>query len=240
MSWRTIVVSPHFDDAAMSVAGVLARSEGPSVIVTVLGGAAAERESSWDRLCGFASAEETARERLAEDARACEVLGAEQVALDYPDVPAQALRLDGLADFLTAGVTSDTRVLVPMGIGNADHETVRDRALDALSGLGAGEVLAYADLPYASAVREWGTPEAARALAERRPVLTLAGRHRLRPEPPVRLDEREWALKRRAVLSYASQIAPLACEYGEFVAMPGPLQHELLWTLESESAASPA
>ncbi|MER7129139.1 PIG-L deacetylase family protein [Streptosporangium saharense] len=236
MSWRTIVVSPHFDDAAMSVAGVLARDEGSSVIVTVLGGAAAERESAWDRLCGFGSAEETARERLAEDARACEVLGADQVALDYPDVPARALPLPGLADFLAANVTSDTRVLVPMGIGNADHEAVRDRTLDALRGLGAGEVLAYADLPYASAAREWGTPGAAEALADKRPVLALAGRHRLRPEPPVRLSEREWALKRRAVLSYASQIAPLACEYGEFVAMPGPLQHELLWTLEEEDA----
>ncbi|MEV8635014.1 PIG-L family deacetylase [Streptosporangium sp. NPDC051023] len=232
MSWRTIVVSPHFDDAAMSVAGVLARNEGPAVVVTVLGGAAAEQPSAWDRLCGFASAEETVRERLAEDARACEILGVDQVALDHPDVPAQALRLRGLEDFLTEHVTPRTRVLVPMGIGNADHETVRDQALDVLRKTGAAELLAYADLPYAAAIREWGTASAVEALAAKEPVRTLAERYRIRPELRIRLDEAEWTLKRRAVLSYASQIAPLACEYGEFAAMPGPLQHELVWAVE--------
>ncbi|GAA3123616.1 PIG-L deacetylase family protein [Streptosporangium carneum] len=236
MSWRTIVVSPHLDDAVMSVAGVLSRSEGPAVIVTVLGGVPAEGHSAWDRLSGFASAEETVRERRAEDARACEILGVDQVVLEYPDVPARALRLRGLEDFLAEHVTGETQVLLPMGIGNADHEAVRDQALDALGGLDAARPQIYADLPYASVVREWGADSAAEALAAKPPVRTLAERHRIRPEPRIRLEEDEWALKRRAVLSYASQLAPLACDYGEFLAMPGPLQHELVWTVSPRDA----
>ncbi|GAA2910888.1 PIG-L family deacetylase [Streptosporangium fragile] len=229
MSWDTIVVSPHFDDAALSVAGVLARRAGSAVIVTVLGGAAGETPSAWDRLCGFASAEEAARERRAEDARACAVLGVDQVALDHPDAPVAGLRLHGLETFLTEHVTPRTRVLVPMGIGNADHEAVRDQALDVLDKVGARETRIYADLPYASALREWGGPSAEEALAAGAQARALAGRYRLRPESRLRLQGSEWALKRRAVLCYASQLAPLACEYGEFLAVPGPLQYELVW-----------
>ncbi|MEV7007993.1 PIG-L family deacetylase [Streptosporangium sp. NPDC051022] len=232
MSWRTIVVSPHFDDAVLSVAGLLARSEGPAVIVTVLGGAAGEQPSAWDRLCGFVSAEETVRERRAEDARACEILGVDQVVLEYPDAPAATLRLRGLEDFLSEHVTRETRVLVPMGIGNADHEAVRDQALDVLRKVAVTEPWVYADLPYASVVREWGGDSAAEVLAARPPVRALAERCRIRPEVRIRLQEEEWALKRRAVLAYASQLAPIACDYGEFAALPGPLQHELVWVVE--------
>ncbi|WP_440099531.1 PIG-L deacetylase family protein [Streptosporangium sp. H16] len=232
MSWETVVVSPHFDDAVLSVAGLLARREGDAVIVTVLGGALGGALSAWDRLCGFASAEETARERRAEDARACEILGVDQVVLDNPDVPAARLPLDDLETFLTEHVTPRTRVLVPMGIGNADHEAVRDRALDGLEKVEALERWAYADLPYAAAVREWGSSAAGPALADRPPVRALAGRHRLEAKTWPRLEGEEWALKRRAVLAYASQIAPLACDHGEFLAMPGPLQHELVWVLD--------
>ncbi|MEU0478652.1 PIG-L family deacetylase [Streptosporangium sp. NPDC006013] len=231
MSWETIVVSPHFDDAVLSVAGLLARRGENAVIVTALGGAAGEALSAWDRLCGFASAEETARERRAEDARACEILGVDQVVLDNPDLPAARLPLDDLVAFLIEHVTPRTRVLVPMGIGNADHEVVRDRALDVLEKVETLEPWVYADLPYAAAVREWGRPAAEEALAARPPVRALAERYRLREGPRLRLDGDEWTLKRRAVLAYASQIAPLACDYGEFLAMPGPLQHELVWVL---------
>ncbi|MDP9861260.1 MULTISPECIES: PIG-L deacetylase family protein [Streptosporangium] len=232
MSRRTVVVSPHFDDAALSVAGVLARDGGPAVIVTALGGVPGGQVSAWDRLCGFASAEETARERRAEDARACEILGADQVALAHPDVPAAGLRLRELEDFLAAHVTPDTRVLVPMGIGNADHEAVRDQALEALWRAGVQEPWVYADLPYAAAAREWGTASADRALAATPPVRALAERHRIRPVLRIRLEGAEWTVKRRAVLAYASQLAPLACDYGEFLAVPGPLQHELVWAVE--------
>ncbi|MEV0418730.1 PIG-L deacetylase family protein [Streptosporangium canum] len=232
MSWRTIVVSPHFDDAVLSVAGLLARDEGPAVIVTALGGAPGEELSAWDRLCGFASAEETARERRAEDARACEILGVDQVALAHPDAPVAGLRLRELEGFLAGHVTPETRVLIPMGIGNADHEAVRDQALDALRKIGARPPWVYADLPYAAAVREWGTASADQALAGKPPVRALAERRRIRPELRIRLEGDEWTAKRRAVLAYASQIAPLACDYGEFLAMPGPLQHELVWAVE--------
>uniref|UniRef100_UPI000DE26C51 PIG-L family deacetylase n=1 Tax=Nonomuraea lactucae TaxID=2249762 RepID=UPI000DE26C51 len=188
--------------------------------------------SAWDRLCGFGSAAEAARERRAEDARACAALGVEQVALGHPDAPTGGARLTFLEEFLSEYGVSATRVLVPMGIGNTDHLEVRDQALEVLEKSGAAAApWIYADLPYASAVRQWGTGAAAEALAEHprlgAPIRSLACS--AVPRQAGRLEGPAWAAKRCAVLCYASQLAPLASDYGEILAVPGPLTHELIW-----------
>ncbi|MEV4898837.1 PIG-L family deacetylase [Nonomuraea sp. NPDC055795] len=233
MSFRTIVLSPHFDDAALSVAGLLNALPRPAVFVTVFGGAPpnGRAPSAWERLCGFTSAAEAARERRAEDARACDLLGVEQLVLDNPDLPANGVRLAGLADFLRAHAGAATRILIPMGIGNADHAQVRDQALDTLAGAGLPAPWIYADLPYASVVPEWGTEAAAGALAEHpragAPIRALSCA--IAPCRAPSLKGEAWVAKRRAVLAYASQLAPLAADFGEVLAMPGPLMHELVW-----------
>ncbi|WP_157247766.1 PIG-L family deacetylase [Nonomuraea typhae] len=233
MSYRTIVVSPHFDDAALSVAGLLDALPRPAVFVTVFGGAphADRAPSAWDRLCGFTSAAEAARERRAEDARACELLGVGQLVLDNPDAPANGVRLAGLAEFLTTHAGAATRVLIPMGIGNADHAVVRDQSLQALAAAGLPAPWIYADLPYASVVPQWGTEAAARALAEHpragAPIRALTCSIAPCRTPLVKGEV--WVAKRRAVLAYASQLAPLATDFGEVLAVPGPLTHELVW-----------
>ncbi|WP_219500558.1 PIG-L deacetylase family protein [Nonomuraea ceibae] len=237
MSFRTLVVSPHFDDAALSVAGVLATLPRPAAIVTVFGGPAAEEgddrgPSAWDRLCGFTSTGEAVRERRAEDARACAALGVEQIALDHPDAPAAGTWLDGLEDCLAAHAGPATQVLLPMGIGNSAHLQVRDQALKTLASTGGPAPWIYADLPYASIVREWGTGAASRALTEHpRAGAPLRALESISPHRAERLDAQAWGAKRRAVLCYASQLAPLASEFGDILAVPGPLNHELVWTL---------
>lgn len=163
--WRTVVISPHFDDAALSLAGLLPTLPGPLAVVTVHGGSPAPGlpVSDWDALCGFSSAVEAYRARRAEDARSCALLGAEQVLVDHPDGPyvGEGDEPSGL-DPLLRSLAPGTRVLVPLGTNQPDHEAVRLRTQRVLAAAGAPEPWVYADLPYTGHLPEWGTPGRAR------------------------------------------------------------------------------
>ncbi|MFI1398284.1 PIG-L deacetylase family protein [Streptomyces sp. NPDC020681] len=237
-SWRTVVLSPHFDDAALSLGGLLLALPGPVAVVTVYGGApAADAPTSWwDSSCGFSSPAEAHRSRRAEDAAACARLGAEQVVLDHPDGPyADSGELTGL-DRLLKSLDPSTRVLVPLGTNQPDHATVRLRATRVLADLGAPLPWVYADLPYTGHLPEWGTDRASAALAGSEKwglaYQELLRDHRATVRHDLRLTDEQWAAKREAVLCHASQHAMLAADHGSFLARTGPLRAELIWSLE--------
>ncbi|MEO3973642.1 PIG-L family deacetylase [Streptomyces sp. CAU 1734] len=237
--WRTVVLSPHFDDAALSLAGLIPGLPGPVAVVTVHGGAPAAGTpvSWWDSVCGFSSAAEAHASRLAEDAEACALLGAAQIVLDHPDGPyAEGAELTGLDDFLTE-LAPGTLVLAPLGSNQADHLAVRLRAMSVLAGRGEPLPRVYADLPYTGHLPEWGTPGACEALAES-PVVgpayqELLRRYRADVRSELRLTDEQWALKRSAVQRYGSQLAALAADHGRFLSRTGPLSTELIWSLEA-------
>lgn len=235
---RTVVLSPHFDDAALSLGGLLAGLPGPVDIVTVYGGAPAADTtvSWWDTISGFSTPGEAHRARLAEDAAACALLGARQVALDHPDGPyaEPGAALDGLDAYLAA-LEPGTEVLVPLGSNQPDHEAVRRRALEVLAELDAPPPTVYADLPYTGHLPEWGLPGASEALAGS-PECGLAYQDLLRGyrttvRDALTLDDRQWAAKRAAVLCYGSQLAPVSVDHGPFLSRSGPLSCELTWSL---------
>ncbi|NEE46057.1 PIG-L family deacetylase, partial [Streptomyces sp. SID8455] len=76
----------------------------------------------------------------------------------------------------------------------------------------------YADLPYTGHLPEWGTPEASGALAASQKWGTayqeLTRGHRVTVERELVLSDEQWAAKRAAVLSHASQLAALAPDHG--------------------------
>lgn len=84
------VISPHLDDAVLSLGATIARwaRQGARVVVVtvlandpdVAGGA-----FPWDRSAGFASRREAAQSRRIEDAKACALLGAEPEWLPFGD-----------------------------------------------------------------------------------------------------------------------------------------------------------
>ncbi|MFJ1705252.1 PIG-L deacetylase family protein [Kitasatospora sp. NPDC088346] len=237
-TWRTVILSPHFDDAALSLAGLIPELPDPIAVVTVFGGAPAAHHpvSWWDSICGFSTPQEAHRARLAEDARACRLLGVHPLVLDHPDGPyGDGGELLGI-DRLLASMPADALVLVPVGSNQPDHQRVRDRALAVRAALGAPPPLLYADLPYTGHLPEWATDEADRALA-RSPRCGLAYQdllrtHRTTVRHDLRLDDEQWAAKREAVLCHASQLAPLAADHGSLLARGGPLRAELVWSLE--------
>lgn len=87
---RVVVVSPHLDDAVLSLGASIVRATRSGAFVTVLTVLAGDPDSElpagpWDELCGFATAGDAARERRREEARACAILGAAAECLRFPD-----------------------------------------------------------------------------------------------------------------------------------------------------------
>src|ERR1700687_3823281 len=83
---RIVVVSPHFDDAAMG-AGHLLASYPDTTVITVLGGpppAYPEEPSEWDALGGFVAGDDVVAARRLEDVAATGGLGWDSRGLEEP------------------------------------------------------------------------------------------------------------------------------------------------------------
>ncbi|MEV7681388.1 PIG-L family deacetylase [Streptomyces sp. NPDC088341] len=234
----TVILSPHFDDAVLSLAGLIPALGSPVTVVTVHGGAPSPGHdvSWWDSTCGFSSAGEAHHARRAEDAHACALLGAACVPLAHPDGPYQDGGVLHEVDSYLTALAPETRVLIPLSTNQPDHAKVRDRALHILAGLGRPLPLVYADLPYTGHLPEWGTPGTEAALAKDVDYgvayQDLDSRFGLRVAYELNLSDEQWAAKRAAVQCYASQLAPLAVDHGSVLARGGPLRAERVWALE--------
>lgn len=237
---RVVAVSPHFDDVALSMAGVLARSTGPIAIVTAHGGQPplGSRVTDWDLDCGFVSADEAYHRRLAEDACACAMLGADQVVLPNADGPYRDGAPLRMLDEMLASLPPGADLYLPLGVNQPDHAKVRDQALAALSGRSDIRPLLYADLPYAAVVPGWGHGDDGTALARDpvagKPLRDLALTRSLRLACSLAVDGGLWQAKRDAVLCYASQLGPVGvmdevAGTGPLLGPGGPLRYEMIW-----------
>lgn len=213
-NYQIIAVSPHFDDVALSLSGLLLDSAQPTVVVTVHGGRPAPGQpvSEWDADCGFVTAESAYLTRLAEDAASCAALGAASLTLPNADGPYRdGAPLAGLDEVVraAAGIAD---LYLPAGIGQPDHRCVRDQAIAALEDLPGSRPYFYADLPYSAVTPGWfeldgigsaaedAWPEHVRELGCRYPAgLELVHRSVIRGDL--------WEGKRRAVLHHSSQLA---------------------------------
>ncbi|MEV0774365.1 PIG-L deacetylase family protein [Streptomyces sp. NPDC050433] len=236
----TVILSPHFDDAVLSLAGLIPQLPGPVTVVTVYGGEPGSHHpvSWWDSVCGFSTAREAYGARRVEDERACGLLGVESVALHHPDGP----YFDGTEltaiDTCLAELAPETQLLIPLSTNQQDHQKVRDRALTVIEKLGRPLPLLYADLPYTGHLDEWGSPEVDHALGRSHryglAYQDMTERHELRPVHDLVLTDDQWALKREAVLCYSSQLAALATDHGMLTARTGPLRAERVWAAGAE------
>ncbi|MGE5609426.1 MAG: PIG-L deacetylase family protein [Bacillota bacterium] len=161
---RTVVVSPHPDDAAFSVGGMMLRQAATSrvVVLDVFTHTAWWRygEPDPDRVVAMRYAEEKLMSRLA---------GVELRMLGLPEALLRGYELGqvfaaqpGKADLrVAAEIGATVRTLaaewpgaqwwLPMGIGgHLDHRLVRDTAANALQTAGVTGVRFYEDQPYAA------------------------------------------------------------------------------------------
>jgi LmbE family N-acetylglucosaminyl deacetylase len=148
---RVVVLSPHLDDAVLSVWSML-RGPGEVHVVNVCTGVPMDGLlSPWDRLTGATDSRSRMFDRLREDQVALARAGRKATSLDFPESLYRHGPLDpeALRGALGGVINGAAQVWAPAGIGgHDDHVQIRDTALG-LAVDGGPELNLYADLPYA-------------------------------------------------------------------------------------------
>ncbi len=80
-----VVLSPHFDDAALSLGGLLAQNNSPEYVLTFFTGKPASTTTAWDESAGFTNSESAATARIVENNNALTLLKATDVHFSYLD-----------------------------------------------------------------------------------------------------------------------------------------------------------
>jgi LmbE family N-acetylglucosaminyl deacetylase len=159
------VLSPHIDDAALSVGAFMhrrARLGARVLAVTVLANDPAlthAQPGSWDRVCGFPTAGTAARVRREEDRRACARLGATPVWLPYGDHTYDRGGTDAQVwESVAAAIADADEVLVPgYPLTHPDHRWIANLVLSRRNEL-RGRMALYAEQPYAAgSIIRWRT-----------------------------------------------------------------------------------
>ncbi len=206
---RIVVVSPHFDDAVLGAAHLLATYPG-STVITVLGGrppAYPPEPTDWDACGGFVAGDDVVARRREEDRAAMDFVAARPVWLEFADH--QYLTKDlrpraaDVAPALGSAIDAAdaTAVFLPMGLANPDHVVTHDAGLMVRSER-AGSVGGPAWFCY----EDHGYKHIPGILAWRVTKLFKAG---LWPTPAVVSIEPDMDRKRAVIAFYKSQIAPL-------------------------------
>jgi LmbE family N-acetylglucosaminyl deacetylase len=150
------VLSPHLDDAVLSVGGFLRRVStlGREVtVVTVLANdpAAEAAAGSWDAECGFVSAAAAALARREEDSRACALLGVQPRWLSYGDETyGRGASDDQIWRDIRGAVRGADVVLVPgYPLRHGDHRWLAELVMGRREELECALWL-YAEQPYAA------------------------------------------------------------------------------------------
>jgi LmbE family N-acetylglucosaminyl deacetylase len=199
---RIAVVSPHLDDAVLSLGAAIARwarSGSHVLLVTVLANdpELAGPASQWDRRAGFATRREAATKRRTEDARACAILGAQPHWLPFGDKEHPRGGTDAeISEALRRAVEEADVMLVPgypLTQAGGDHLFVTRIAL-ALPERPL-HIGLYAEQPYAA-------NRLVRRLARRAGPLPFDFRLEWSKVRPALVD---WRAKQAAIASYHSQ-----------------------------------
>jgi LmbE family N-acetylglucosaminyl deacetylase len=159
-----VVLSPHLDDAVLSIGAYIhsqARRGTDVCVLTVFANdpASDDPPGAWDVLCGFGSAAAAARARREEDVRACAIVGAEPQWLEFADDSyGRAPDPDEVWAAVQRHVTESAVLLVPgFPLHHSDHAWLTRLVVERRTELSAALGF-YAEQPYARAAFDRGDP----------------------------------------------------------------------------------
>ena len=205
---RIAILSPHLDDAVLSLGAAVARATRRTDDVQIVGVMANDPDSTasagaWDRWSGFRTVGEAARARREEDQRACVLLGAKPVWLPYGDEQYDRGAGDGEIWTAILSVVSDVdTVLVPgFPLHHGDHSWLTELVLDRRPP--EWRLGVYVEQPYALAAGRPGSLGELDGFVG--DDLTWG---------PIRATWSERRAKRRALRQYRSQLVQMGRSYG--------------------------
>lgn len=156
---KTLLISPHFDDAVLSAGQYMAGLKGKCDVLTVFSEIPKNGKdfvTPYDESCGFNTSEDAMVVRRQEDAEALAILGAGSIHLGMLDSqydPERALSakediLKALRQFNKEFGAQYERVIVPLGLRHPDHVDV-SWAANTVFGLAKHpEFYMWEDLPH--------------------------------------------------------------------------------------------
>src|ERR1019366_3066882 len=118
MKRMNIILSPHLDDAVLSLGGLLAREGADSIVASFFAGAPATAlQQPWDTACGFINSDHAIRERIDENQKALAWLGTPRTHIrDYPYLDVEYRKVpdyEGTREQeIEAGIAEDIAALV--------------------------------------------------------------------------------------------------------------------------------
>jgi LmbE family N-acetylglucosaminyl deacetylase len=151
---RLVVVSPHLDDAVLSVGATIAHAveSGSQVEILTVFACAPDSQApadEWDRKSGFATEGQAAQQRRREDASACAILGVTPHWFEFGAQPYdKRASMEEVVAAVTAVTAGADTVLMPgFPLAHADHAALTNSLL--AHGLNCRNVGLYAEQPYA-------------------------------------------------------------------------------------------
>ncbi len=204
LSGHVIVVSPHLDDAIMSLGSAIADAAeaGAKIeVLTVFTDVASSDApaSHWDRQCGFLTEGQAASARREEDRQACSIVGAEPRWLNFgSECYVRRGSEEDIWSAVTAFIRGAETVLIPgFPLAHSDHAQLSKLLLR--KGLNAQRVGLYVEQPYAFEMKK--SPGSSAVASTLKPIISgsLAWTH-------MRTARIYRQAKAQAVRSYRSQL----------------------------------
>lgn len=149
------VISPHCDDAVLSLGQWLATGPGDVEVITVFAGVPCAEGvfTDYDRSCGFTSSTAAMAARRLEDEDALGLLGVRHRHWTFLDSQYDHDRdedRDDLIDAIGEAYSPERLMFAPLGLGHPDHRFVAECAQEAVrrqSGAEPVGLLLYEELP---------------------------------------------------------------------------------------------
>lgn len=209
-SGRIVVVSPHLDDAVMSLGATIATAVGAGAAVEILTVFGYHPDSPaaagpWDTRSGYRTEGEAALHRRREDAEACRILGAQQRVMSFGAEPYErGADPAQIRAAVVAAVAGADCVLMPgFPLVHPDHAELTQLLL------GAGlpcPVGLYAEQPYLFYERKSPRPDLRAGALDAALTGGLQWLH-------LGMGRSERRLKMRAIRCYRSQLRPLGLSH---------------------------